>query len=263
MKKTLIALAVAASAAVSGSAMAWTQGGVDGGVNIGGSLTPELKVIPWEAQIGTAENNLAGVIKQGSTIADVQVNTTIPVLGIRTVSNSGFVGGEGLNPQISYGNAVDFAASENGVAPVTLTVKNTDDQSEIGKLTTSMNVVARLAWKATDGSNPGQNFNVYATNAGQVFYGGVGGSSTAISSSASVNDANTLFPGVTDKYTDFGGEDIITWEGTTVDDVNTTYSGVYASAVKAGSVIRLTLKAPADVDGINWTAQLPVTVSYQ
>ncbi|HBB9607958.1 TPA: fimbrial protein [Escherichia coli] len=261
MKKTLIALAVAASAAVSGSAMAWTQGGVNGGVDIGGSLTPEIKVIPWEAQIGTAVNDLAGVIKQGSTIADVQVNTTIPVLGIRTVSNSGFVGGEGLNPQISYGNAVDFAASENGVAPVTLTVKNADDQSEIGKLTTSMNVVARLAWKGTDGS--GQNFNVYATDAGQAFYGGVGGSSAAVSSSASVSDANTLFSGVTDKYTDLGGEDIGVWGGSTVDSTDATYSGVYASAVKAGSVIKLTLNSPADVDAINWTAQLPVTVSYQ
>ncbi|EOW6514424.1 fimbrial protein [Cronobacter malonaticus] len=263
MKKTLIALAVVASAAVSGSAMAWTQGGVNGGVDIGGLLTPEIKVIPWEAQIGTAVNDLAGVIKQGSTIADVQVNTTIPVLGIRTVSKSGFVGGEGLNPQISYGNAVDFAASKDGVAPVTLTVKNADNQSEIGKLTTSMNVVARLAWKATDDSTSGQNFNVYTTGAGQAFYGGVGASLEAVSSSASVSDANTLFSGVTDKYTDFGGEDVGAWEAGTVDDVTATYSGVYASAVKAGSVIKLTLNAPADVDAIHWTAQLPVTVSYQ
>ncbi|WP_105465520.1 fimbrial protein [Escherichia coli] len=262
MKKTLIALAVAASAAVSGSAMAWTANGTGGSVDLGGTLTPVEKVTPWEVKVGAAVNDLAGVIKQGSTIADVQVNTTIPVLGIRTVSNSGFVGGEGLNPQISYGNAVDFAASENGVAPVTLTVKNADDQSEIGKLTTSMDVVARIAWKNADGSNS-QNFNVYATDAGQTFYGGVGGSSAAVSSSASVSDANTLFSGVTDNYTDFGGEDIGVWGENTVDNAHITYSGVYASAVKAGSVIKLTLNSPADVDAINWTAQLPVTVSYQ
>ncbi|QML12956.1 hypothetical protein HVX51_24510 (plasmid) [Escherichia coli] len=263
MKKTLIALAVAASAAVSGSAMAWTQGGVNGGVDIGGSLTPEIKVIPWEAQIGTTVNDLVGVIKQGSTIADVQVNTTIPVLGIRTVSNSGFVGGEGLNPQISYGDAVDFSASENGVAPVTLTVKNADDQSEIGKLTTSMNVVARLAWKSTDGSNRGQNYNVFANDAGQAFYGGVGGSKAAVSASATVNDANALFSGVADKYTDFGGEDVGDWGGSNVSDSSATYSGVYASAVKAGSVIKLTLNSPAKSDAIKWKASLPVVVSYQ
>ncbi|MBB8471740.1 hypothetical protein HEK73_025565 [Escherichia coli] len=263
MKKTLIALAVAASAAVSGSAMAWTQGGVNGGVDIGGSLTPEIKVIPWEAKIGTAVNDLAGIIKQGSTIADVQVNTTIPVLGIRTVSNTGFVGGEGLNPQISYGNAVDFAASKNGVAPVTLAVKNADDQSEIGKLTTSMNVVARMAWSKADGSDKGQNFNVSSTQPGTIFYGGVGASFAAINGNASVSDANVLFSGVTDKYTDFGGTDVLHWSDFTSKWVDRIYSGFYASAVKAGTAIKLTLNAPADVDAINWTAQLPVTVSYQ
>ncbi|EMV7111946.1 fimbrial protein [Escherichia coli] len=263
MKKTLIALAVAASAAVSGSAMAWIQDGVNGGVDIGGLLTSTIKVVPWEVQIGTAVNNLTGVIRQGSTIADVQVNTTIPVLGIRTVSKSGFIGEAGLDPQISYGNAVNFAASKNGVAPVTLTVKNADDKSEIGKLTTSMNVVARMAWKAIDGSDS-NNFNVYATDAGQLFYGGVGGSSEAVSSSASVSEANTLFPGVTDKYTNFGGKDIGVWgENNHVDHTDVIYSGVYASAVKAGSVIKLTLNSPANGDTIKWTAQLPVIVSYQ
>ncbi len=40
MKKTLIALAVAASAAVSGSAMAWSNGDFNGSVDIGGTVTP-------------------------------------------------------------------------------------------------------------------------------------------------------------------------------------------------------------------------------
>ncbi|WP_218069857.1 hypothetical protein [Escherichia coli] len=261
MKKTLIALAVAASAAVSGSAMAWTQSAtVNGAVDFVGSLTPELKVIPWEAKIGATANDLVGVIKQGNTTADVYVNATIPVLGIRTVSNSGFTGGEGLNPQIDYGHSVDFAASNNGVVPVTLTVKDANNQNEIGTLSTSMNVVARLAWKTADA---GQNFNVFAGDVGQTFFGGVASSAEAISSSASVGDANALFPGVTDKYTDLGSTDIGSWGGVQVDGVDTTYSGFYASAVKAGSVLKLALNAPADVDAIHWTAKLPITVYYQ
>ncbi|ENK8257946.1 hypothetical protein AB4C84_004676, partial [Escherichia coli] len=47
MKKTLIALAVAASAAVSGSAMAWTANGTGGSVDLGGTLTPVTKATPW------------------------------------------------------------------------------------------------------------------------------------------------------------------------------------------------------------------------
>ncbi|HGB9100805.1 TPA: fimbrial protein [Salmonella enterica subsp. enterica serovar Saintpaul] len=259
MKKTLIALAVAASA-VSGSAMAWTQGGVNGGVDIGGSLTPEVKVVPWEVQIGAAVNNLVGKIQTGSTIASVPVNTTIPVLGIRTVSNSGFVGEAGISPQINYGDAVDFSASVNGVAPVTLKMKNTADNSEIGKLTTSMDVVARMSRIKTDGTDA-QSFNVFAVDVGQVFYGGVGASGDAIFSGASINDANTLIPGVTDKFVDFGGADVGHWR--TLIDPSFKYSAVYASAIKAGNGIKLTLNAPASTDEIKWAAQLPVTVSYQ
>ena len=58
MKKTLIALAVAASAAVSGSAMAWTANGTGGSVDMGGTLIPEGKVTPWEVKVGDAVKGL-------------------------------------------------------------------------------------------------------------------------------------------------------------------------------------------------------------
>ncbi|EPZ3812180.1 hypothetical protein ACXNAU_004003 [Escherichia coli] len=265
MKKTLIALAVAASAAVSGSAMAWTQGGVNGGVDIGGSLTPEIKVIPWEAQIGTAVNDLAGVIKQGSTIADVQVNTTIPVLGIRTISKLGFVGREGVNPQIDYGDAVDFAKSVKGVAPVTLKMKNADDQSEIGILQAKMTVSARMARDMSNAYGSKETFNPYASQAGTVFFGGVGQTEGGIAvGDEEKNNAEILFPGVTGNFISLSGYgDLGSWGNSTVSGTSALYNGYYASGIKAGSVINLTLNSPADVDAINWTAQLPVTVSYQ
>ncbi|ENP4453671.1 hypothetical protein ACEPIY_005367 [Escherichia coli] len=61
-----------------------------------------------------------------------------------------------------------------------------------------------------------------------------------------------------------GGVNIGVWgKNNHVDNTDVIYSGVYASAVKAGSVIKLTLNSPANGDIIKWTAQLPVTVSYQ
>ncbi|EFO1590096.1 fimbrial protein [Escherichia coli] len=262
MKKTLIALAVTASAVMSGSAMAWTQGAVNGGVDFSGSLTPEMQSIPWEVQIGAAVNDLAGTIKQGSTSADVPVNNTIPVLGIRSVSSSGFVGAEGLNPQISYGDAVDFSASQNGVAPVTLKVKNADNQSEIGTLKASMKVIARLAWQNIGGSRA-ETFNAYATAAGNAFYGGVGSTKQSISASATVSEAADLFSGVTDTFNYFNGKDIGSWGSAIVNDANQYHSGFYASGITAGSVMKLSLNTPADANVIHWAANLPVTVSYQ
>lgn len=48
MKKTLIALAVAASAAVSGSAIAWQDGDFNGSVDIGGSITSDQPTWQWK-----------------------------------------------------------------------------------------------------------------------------------------------------------------------------------------------------------------------
>ncbi|EJN2318881.1 hypothetical protein NPL52_004738, partial [Escherichia coli] len=78
MKKTLIALAVAASAAVSGSAMAWTANGTGGSVDLGGTLTPVEKVTPWEVKVGDAVTGLDAQIQKGQKVVDVAVNKAIP-----------------------------------------------------------------------------------------------------------------------------------------------------------------------------------------
>lgn len=265
MKKTLIALAVAASAAVSGSAMAWTQGGVNGSVDISGSLNPQVKTIPWEAQIGTAVNDLTGEIRQGSMTADVQVNTTIPVLGIRTISKLGFVGREGVNPQIDYGDAVDFAKSVKGVAPVTLKMKNADDQSEIGILQAKMTVSARIARDMSSVQGQKDTFTPHASQVGAAFFGGVGQTKDGVAvGDEEKNNAEILFPGVTDNFISLSDySELGTLGNSTVSSALAVYNGYYASGIKAGSAINLSLNTPAGADAIHWVAQLPVTVSYQ
>lgn len=70
MKKTLIALAVAASAVVSGSAMAaWSTGGdFNGNINIGGNITTDAPAWLWKtgADQGTAVDlKLADAVVSG------------------------------------------------------------------------------------------------------------------------------------------------------------------------------------------------------
>ncbi len=78
MKKTLIALAVAASAVVSGSAMAaWTANGGGGQVEIGGSLTPVTKATPWETAVGAAVTNLNGQVQKNDTKLEITVPKTL------------------------------------------------------------------------------------------------------------------------------------------------------------------------------------------
>ncbi|MWN89069.1 hypothetical protein GQN24_29560, partial [Escherichia coli] len=98
MKKTLIALAVAASAAVSGSAMAWTANGTGGSVDLGGTLTPVNVITPWEVKVGAAVNGLDASIRKGDTGADIPVKKAISVLGIRTIKSAVFTGQQGISP---------------------------------------------------------------------------------------------------------------------------------------------------------------------
>lgn len=106
MKKTLIALAVAASAVVSGSAMAWTGGGNGGSLELGGTLAPQDKYIPWETSVGAAVSDLNAQIIKGEKAVSISHTSAIPVLGIRNVAN-GFTGLPLIDPQIDYKGAVD------------------------------------------------------------------------------------------------------------------------------------------------------------
>lgn len=254
MKKTLIALAVAASAAVSGSAMAWTANGTGGSVGLGGTLTPTDVVTPWEVKVGAAVNGLNADIRKGDTKVDIPVKNTIPVLGIRTVKAEAFAGSPGLSPQISYGNAVNVDAFEASVAPLTLEVKNVND-AKIGSLTTDMFAQARTSIM---GGWEGKFWN-YASQAGQGFFGGLPKSADKV---ASVDRVNELMPEAGQNYVNQSapeaGVNFTTFTGLT-----STHSAYYFSVIESGKSIKITLEQPAASDAIAWKASLPVTVSYQ
>ncbi len=255
MKKTLIALAVAASAAVSGSAMAWTANGTGASVGLGGTLTPADVITPWEVKVGAAVNGLDADIRKGDTKVDVPVKNTIPVLGIRTVKAEAFAGGPGLSPQISYGDAVNVDAFKASVAPLTLEVKDANG-AKIGSLTTDMFVQARTSMM---GGWDGKFWN-YASQAGQGFFGGVPKSADEVSS---VDRVDELMPEVGRNYVDQSapeaGVDYTTFSG-----APSTHSAYYFSVVESGKSIKITLAQAASGDTpIQWKASLPVTVSYQ
>lgn len=253
MKKTLIALAVAASAAVSGSAMAWTPNGSGGSVSLGGTMTPVDVVTPWEVKVGAAVNDLNGSIQKGAITAEIPVKKTIPVLGIRTVKAEAFTGFPGLSPQISYGNAVNVDAFEASVAPLTLEVKDANG-AKIGSLTTDMFAQARTSMM---GDWEGKFWN-YASQAGQGFFGGLPKSADRVST---VDRVNELMPEAGQTYVNQSapeaGVNYSTFKGPAF-----THSAYYFSVVESGKSINITLDKPADGE-IAWKASLPVTVLYK
>ncbi|ELL8642813.1 hypothetical protein RX410_003785 [Escherichia coli] len=262
MKKTLIALAVAASAAVSGSAMAadWVQNGTGGSVDMGGTLTPADVITPWEVKTGDAVTNLDGHIKKGQRTVNITVNKAIPVLGIRTQTNQPFTGREGISPQVNFNSAIDPSQFQEGKTTLTLDVKD-NSSKKIGSLTTKVTAGALFSWK-NDDTGRGNYFSLASINQpGEVFYGGL---STNYDGALDVdqvkNIAPVIFPGSMDNFTEQGTESIGKYFSR-IDD--SKYSAFYASGIEQGSKINITLDQPAGTDAIAWKASLPVTVSYQ
>ncbi|HBA6820679.1 TPA: hypothetical protein J1W43_004403 [Escherichia coli] len=264
MKKTLIALALAATAA-SGSAMAWTTNGTGGSVDLGGTLTPDVVVVPWEVKTGDAINNLDATISQGQSSVDIAVSGHHTLLGVRVAdaTNKTFTGQSGISPQISYGGALDFdsyTASLGGFATLSLEVQDKNSSSRIGVLSTTMYTGAQASYVGQD-SVP-HRVHVYAASAGDAFFGGLPKDSSAVAYD-SWTIASSVGSEYVDNYTDQGAQDNVA-NVISFDDNATSYSAFYYAGIRSGATLNITLDSPASGNvPVEWKASLPITVSYQ
>ncbi|MII49946.1 fimbrial protein [Salmonella enterica subsp. enterica serovar Bredeney] len=258
MNKTLIALAVVISAAASGSAMAaWDAHGLGKAADFGGALTPTASLIPWEVQVGSAVTDLNSSINKGDKVINIVTSKNIPILGIRTKTNSVFAGTSGISPQISYGSAIKVSEFEQSKVPLTLEVKNSSD-TKIGELKSSVSASSLVS--VTSSSYSGAYY-AFSPSAGAGFFGGLPTSKDKVSS----NDlAKEIMPEIADNYANQGLTATSVESITDFKDHAAKFSGYYASGIKSGDSISITLDSPvADNTNITWKASLPVTVSYQ
>ncbi|WP_105287607.1 F4 family fimbrial subunit, partial [Escherichia sp. MOD1-EC5110] len=242
MKKTLIALAVATSAVVSGSVFAWTPGDFNGSFEMGGQLTPPTQTGNlWSVAVGNKVTDLNATLEAGQKDVSINVTNAIGILGIRPTENEMFNGQVGITPQISYGSAVNLDSFAQGIGTLTLPVKS--GEQDIGTLTTKIYAGGVYAVFAYRGDlSTGTAKSTYASAAGKAFYGGVGKTGDSIDSSAKnvVNTATTFFTDITSTYQSPTGEDGPSGE---FDFSNIHYelSGLYASGIKSGEKINITL----------------------
>ena len=260
MKKTLIALTVAASAAISGSAMAWTPNGNGGSVQLSGMLTPDVKVTPWEVKVGDAVKGLDAKINKGQKTVDIAVTKTIPILGIRTQATKAFKGRDGITPQIDYHGAINISAFSDNATTLTLDVMDAETSKKIGKLEAifSAGAIGSMHARTLAGHRA-----VHATRVGDGFFGGVSKEPKGVNSDAVKALLPELIPDVADNFDSQGvrmEKDAHTIKFSTIGN---TYSAYYASGVRAGQNLEVMLDSPASGDTpIKWKASLPVTVTY-
>ncbi|HBA8794633.1 TPA: hypothetical protein J1181_005048, partial [Escherichia coli] len=222
---------------------------------LGGTLTPVEKVTPWEVKVGAAVNGLNGIIQKGATTVEISAGKNIPVLAIR--NNAVFSGQPGIVPIINYGGAINKANFTDNTTELTLNVNG--DAGKIGVLTAPLyaSAISKVKWD----NNVESNY-LFASQNG-AFSGGVSASEGGVSIPEAYENMAKLF---SDIWANEIPEASTSWnkrDNEGFADPNVKYSASYASGIRDNSKITIKLDTPAANDAINWTAQLPVTVSYQ
>ncbi|WP_426347881.1 fimbrial protein [Cronobacter universalis] len=201
MKKTLIALALATSAA-SSAAHAWQQGDFTGSVELGGNITAEDLRNKWSWQVGSGLNNF------DHTMADMTENgkkLVIRVSGDKSLvagkTNVAFAapvaGGVGAIPHIALtdyeGNSVSFTqkgedGSRTNLGFITLPMKDAEG-NKLGQATIQVTYGAFAGVAGGPQVNESGLRALYAINTNSIFYGGFpsdlsGGESTDAAATA-------------------------------------------------------------------------------
>ncbi|MVW21553.1 fimbrial protein [Escherichia coli] len=280
MKKTLIALAVAASA-VSGMAHAWTNGDFNGTIDFGGSIDATNYRQKWEWEVGTGLNGFGNTLSEltsDNTKLTITVTGNKPILLGRTKEAfSAPAEGVGAIPQIAFTDykgtpvVLKNPAGEinKGLAYFDLPMKNADG-TEVG----SLRVNASYAGVSAD-SESMMYASIFATDMNHIFNGGMGknvsgaefskGSDAAartalfgsLSESELFEQIRKVNPGV-GSFSDYGtaaAANMVTVDRSKV------VSAAYALGIADGQTIEATFNQPVTTS-TQWSAPLHVAVTY-
>ena len=281
MKKTLIALAVAASAVVSGSAMAWTSGEFDNTVNIGGSVTVGDNFSQkWAWQAGTTlskfNSNTKEMTDDGKKLvitadqdAAILVGKTNEAFMATDVASSAI-------PQIAFsdyqkGKVTPVFTNAGNTGTGYLEIPVVDDQSSpIGQAKVNM-TVAGVRMIADAARQRGIVGSVIAENSDNIFFGGVptegagiithGNIATSfIQSMGGLSAAEMLaqLAKVDPTITQIAASTFVQKSNMT----GSVTAATYAMGIKSGQALELTFTNPV-TQTTEWKAPLNVSVTYQ
>lgn len=285
MKKTLIALAVAASAVVSGSAMAagWQENSASGEVNFGGQINANSQVT-WMWLIGegksdfvhktqdltnnnqtltiTADNDipiLAGKLKNGVAGSDFSIANTFPSISF-----------------LSSGTAVTPEFNTNGA--LALTVKAFDDQgAEFGTLKINGRAAGSVALATPAPNTTYKTYGAGVPGTDGIFSGGLANNGTLLVwSGLATTKVVEKFGGPALAELEDQVRDVTSDSSAVFNDVNNVwgisrsnnedmnmraYSLSYGFGVEQGATLELNFTKPVTTTTV-WKAPLTVQISY-
>ncbi|HHQ4530644.1 TPA: hypothetical protein ACSP1Y_004475, partial [Aeromonas hydrophila] len=183
------------------------------------------------------------------------------ILSIRHKDTAGFLGSAtGLSPQIDFGGKIDLSKANKGMAPLVLDVMDEAGSVKIGTLQSQVALAAVGSEAPVNNLADRTCWSIDAVQ-GSAFSGGLPTSDKIIapdyeSAYAKIAKLDAELNNMSSCNSKMTGSSAF-WFTT----ARTKYNSNYVAAFDTGSVIKLTLDAPAAAD-IKWKASLPVTVSY-
>lgn len=268
MKKTLIALAVAAGTvmSVSGAANAYTPSFSNGDISLGGTVSTPVQAGLYEGKVGTLVG-LDATIPVGQTSATITAPTESGLLALRTVQGGFDSSASDKIANITFDGKELLAAASGssfsgGSIEMTLEARNAEG-NRIGDIVFPMQVsgVSVIVDNA-DASAIGES--LYADSNAAVFYGGL--PKTKQGAVQNYTDAigklTGMFPDIVDNLPS------VTSEGTSAavkgfTATGKTFNAAYAAGINSGETITLNLDNAATSGSVDWTASMPVVVTYK
>ncbi|MGC6653033.1 hypothetical protein ACP0G4_25100 [Escherichia coli] len=284
MKKTLIALAVAASA-VSGSAIAALGGWAEdqaGNIEFGGTITRPAGEVKWLWAIGDGfdsfDNMTSDLIDGGKTL-NISVNQDMPLLATKVKNPiTEQLSGTGAIPKVTFSSFDSTPVNVNFIDASTgemeIKVKNKDDGSVIGNISIPFEYGAGGSIKELNNNGKVNLYSVSTGGTGTLFEGlvkeNIKTSPTKASkwSGVTVDDVYAAMNSVDGtNYSGPGSVDDGSWINM-ADLSNNNYTGnnrvryfVYGAGIPSGTNLSVKFDKPV-TETTEWQAPITVTVTY-
>lgn len=283
MKKTLIALAVAASAMAAGSVAAadWVSGGFNTSIDFGGEISQPVEggwewLTPAETTAAASKMDVkadAAVVADGQSTWNNIGNKNLLLLAGKTLTDS--TTGAGMLPVISFGGegfVMEKPAGDTNI--VTLTAKGKSDSSKVGSFKFKLNTYMLSGIKYTQASGViegAKDVLQLVTAPSNSSWGNGYASNGSHQKAFTGDDGYALVQAAMGKYFPFtskeGYESQNTGRPNMFNATNPFANGVAGSPVKGGYAAEFvknsgTLTFPANAIPQDWVAKMTATVSY-
>ncbi|WP_167851591.1 hypothetical protein [Escherichia sp. E4930] len=282
MKKTLIALAVAASAAVSGSAIAglgnFDAGNTHGEIKFAGIITKPSVENVWVWAIGEGYDNYShrtNDLTEAGTALTVTAVDNMPLLVGKT--NNAFQGARNMAPQVAFSDfkgritPVWNTSVDDGSGTMKLAVRD-DQQREIGAMTLNVKAVAVMSAGNLDGDPVIQTDRLWVEDPSYAFYNAA---SSKVKTKTVANNILSSFgaPVISDLLAQVrafssnmsgatgGDNEILRSNATRFDSSTDAYASSYALGIPVGNTFKIKFNRMINAD-TQWEAPLGIQITY-